>query len=165
MPLQRSDQLVRHATRLSIDRLHDVARRELPVLRLPDPAQPRLGRGLTSLLGDLPGDAGDGNLQTTVAVAEIAANPYQARRAFDEDEIKHLSESIRTHGVLQPLVVRAVNGSYQLIAGERRLRAAQQAGLAQVPVTVVNFDDKWTAPKPNAAQAQPLGVFAYYRVE
>lgn len=107
-----------------------------------DATKPRLGRGLTSLLGDLPADGGEGNQQTTVAVAEIAANPYQARKAFDDDEIRHLSDSIKAHGVLQPLVVRSVNGSYQLIAGERRLRAAQQAGLAQVPVTVVNFDDQ-----------------------
>jgi ParB family transcriptional regulator, chromosome partitioning protein len=109
-----------------------------------DATKPRLGRGLTSLLGDLPGDAPahEGNQQTTLSLSAIAANPYQARRAFDEDEIKHLSDSIKTHGILQPLVVRAVNGSFQLIAGERRLRAAQQAGLAEVPVTVVNFDDQ-----------------------
>jgi ParB family transcriptional regulator, chromosome partitioning protein len=109
-----------------------------------DATKPRLGRGLTSLLGDMPGDApaAEGNQQTTIAVADIGANPYQARKAFDEDEIKHLSESIRAHGILQPLVVRAVNGTFQLIAGERRLRAAQQAGLAEVPVTVVNFDDR-----------------------
>jgi ParB family chromosome partitioning protein len=100
--------------------------------------KPRLGRGLTSLLGDNPPDGSRANLR----VEEIQANPYQPRKIFDEDEIGHLSESIKTHGVLQPLVVRAVGDRYQLIAGERRLRAAQIAGLREVPVTVVNFDDQ-----------------------
>jgi len=73
---------------------------------------------------------------------QIEKNPYQPRKLFDEDEINHLSESIKNHGVLQPLVVRAVGEHYQLIAGERRLRAAQVAGLREVPVTIVNFDDQ-----------------------
>jgi len=103
-------------------------------------AKPRLGRGLTSLLGD--GHADAGGARATLSVDQIQTNPYQPRRAFDEDEIGHLSDSIRTHGVLQPLVVRPVGDRYQLIAGERRLRAAQAAGLREVPVTVVNFDDR-----------------------
>jgi ParB family transcriptional regulator, chromosome partitioning protein len=103
-------------------------------------AKPRLGRGLTSLLGDSHADAG--GARATLSVDQIQTNPYQPRRAFDEDEIGHLSDSIRTHGVLQPLVVRPVGDQYQLIAGERRLRAAQAAGLREVPVTVVNFDDR-----------------------
>lgn len=103
-------------------------------------AKPRLGRGLTSLLGD--GHADAGGARATLSVDQIQTNPYQPRRAFDEDEIGHLSDSIRTHGVLQPLVVRPVGDQYQLIAGERRLRAAQAAGLREVPVTVVNFDDR-----------------------
>ena len=102
--------------------------------------KPRLGRGLTSLLGE--------NLEPTSASRasltfdQIEKNPYQPRKLFDEDEINHLSESIKNHGVLQPLVVRAVGEHYQLIAGERRLRAAQVAGLREVPVTIVNFDDQ-----------------------
>jgi ParB family chromosome partitioning protein len=100
--------------------------------------KPRLGRGLTSLLGDNPPDGARASLR----VEQIHGNPYQPRKIFDEDEIGHLSESIKTHGVLQPLVVRAVGDRYQLIAGERRLRAAQIAGLREVPVTVVNFDDQ-----------------------
>jgi len=103
-------------------------------------AKPRLGRGLTSLLGD--GHADAGGSRATLSVDQIQTNPYQPRKAFDEDDIGHLSDSIRTHGVLQPLVVRPVGDQYQLVAGERRLRAAQAAGLREVPVTVVNFDDR-----------------------
>jgi ParB family chromosome partitioning protein len=102
-------------------------------------AKPRLGRGLTSLLGDGAADAGS---RASLPVEQIQANPYQPRKAFDEDEIGHLSDSIKAHGVLQPLVVRPVGDQFQLIAGERRLRAAQAAGLREVPVTVVNFDDR-----------------------
>src|SRR5262245_9834997 len=102
-------------------------------------AKPRLGRGLTSLLGE----AGDGHgSRASLPVEQIQTNPYQPRKAFDEDEIGHLSDSIKTHGVLQPLVVRPLGDQFQLIAGERRLRAAQAAGLREVPVTVVNFDDQ-----------------------
>src|SRR5205085_7678473 len=66
----------------------------------------------------------------------------QPRKAFDPDDLSALSESIKHHGVLQPLVVRVVGDRYQLIAGERRLRAAQQAGHTDVPVRVVDFNDQ-----------------------
>src|SRR5215211_8521821 len=85
---------------------------------------------------------GPGATRATLPVGQIQTNPYQPRKAFDEDEIGHLSDSIKAHGVLQPLVVRPVGDQFQLIAGERRLRAAQAAGLREVPVTVVNFDDR-----------------------
>ena len=100
--------------------------------------RPRRGRGLTSLLGEAPADGS----RVSLPVEQIQTNPYQPRKIFDDDEIGHLSDSIKTHGVLQPLVVRTVGNQYQLIAGERRLRAAQIAGLREVPVTVVNFDDQ-----------------------
>jgi ParB family chromosome partitioning protein len=80
--------------------------------------------------------------RTEVPVGAIEKNPYQPRKTFDDDDIGSLSESIRNHGVLQPLVVRQVGERFQLIAGERRLRAAQAAGLAVVPVTVVDFNDQ-----------------------
>jgi ParB family transcriptional regulator, chromosome partitioning protein len=102
-------------------------------------AKPRLGRGLTSLLGEANDDHGG---RATLAVEQIQTNPYQPRKTFDDDEIHHLSDSIKAHGILQPLVVRPVGDQFQLIAGERRLRAAQAAGLHEVPVTVVNFDDQ-----------------------
>jgi ParB family transcriptional regulator, chromosome partitioning protein len=102
--------------------------------------KPRLGRGLTSLLGETNGD--HASSRANLAIEQIQTNPYQPRKAFDDDEIHHLSDSIKSHGVLQPLVVRPIGDQFQLIAGERRLRAAQQAGLHEVPVTIVNFDDQ-----------------------
>ncbi len=106
--------------------------------------KPRLGRGLSALLKDPAGatDAVEAGKRVSLPVAQIEHNPYQPRKLFDEDEIAHLSESIRNHGVLQPLVVRQIGEQFQLIAGERRLRAAQKAGLAEVPVHVVNFNDQ-----------------------
>lgn len=79
---------------------------------------------------------------TTLALERIRPNPYQPRKQIDEEELRGLIESVRVHGILQPLVVRAVGDEYQLIAGERRLRAAQAAGLSHVPVHVVDFDDQ-----------------------
>lgn len=91
-----------------------------------------LGKGLSQLLGE------DEDVQPSeVAVASISANPRQPRQYFEEEALKELSASIKEHGVLQPLVVRLVaEGRYELIAGERRLRAAKLAGLRQVPVVV-----------------------------
>ncbi len=102
----------------------------------------RLGRGLDALLSSPAPDGGTAATQADVPVDRIERNPYQPRKAFDEDELTDLSNSIRRHGILQPLVVRQVGDQFQLIAGERRLRAAQAAGLAAVPVRVVDFNDQ-----------------------
>lgn len=106
--------------------------------------KPRLGRGLTALLGDM--NTANEQLPrgpvSKLATAKIQFNPYQPRKRFDEDELKALTESVRAHGILQPLVVRQVGDGYQLIAGERRLRAAQENGLAEVPVHLVDFNDQ-----------------------
>ncbi len=102
----------------------------------------RLGRGLDALLSELPDDGGVAVGSPEVAVDAIEENPYQPRKQFDEDELASLKESIKAHGVLQPLVVRPLGDRYQLIAGERRLRAARAAGLHAVPVRVVDFDDQ-----------------------
>lgn len=72
----------------------------------------------------------------------IKPNPAQPRKIFREDALDELANSIRQHGVLQPLSVRRVGLSYELIAGERRLRAAQQAGLTEIPCIIMNMDDK-----------------------
>jgi ParB family chromosome partitioning protein len=101
-----------------------------------DATKARLGRGLDALIGG--GKDGPG----TVPVDQIRHNPYQPRKTFDEDELKQLSDSVKAHGILQPLVVRKADDHFQLIAGERRLRAAQAAGLSEVPVHVVAFDDQ-----------------------
>ena len=104
-------------------------------------APPRLARGLNALLGDLSAPDADAPV-TKLAVGKIAFNPYQPRKQFDDEELAALTSSIQAHGVLQPLVVRPVGEGYQLIAGERRLRASQAAGLADVPVHVVHFEDQ-----------------------
>jgi ParB family chromosome partitioning protein len=98
-----------------------------------------MGKGLDAILGD---GAGSGTGGSTVAIAVIDQNPNQPRKHFDPEQLESLRETIKTHGVLQPLVVRPRGDRYELIAGERRLRAAIDAGLAEVPVRVVDFDDQ-----------------------
>ncbi|HBI47050.1 MAG TPA: chromosome partitioning protein ParB, partial [Planctomycetales bacterium] len=102
----------------------------------------RLGRGLDALLGSDDAQASLSSTQSHVSVEVIEQSPFQPRKGFDEDELSALSASIKTHGILQPLVVRQVGDRFQLVAGERRLRAARAAGLSSVPVTVVNFNDQ-----------------------
>ena len=80
-----------------------------------------------------------------VSVRQIDSNPAQPRQDFDPDEMQSLAESISTHGLLQPVVVRRVHDRYQLVAGERRLRAAIQAGWVDVPVNVIEADDRQMA--------------------
>jgi ParB family transcriptional regulator, chromosome partitioning protein len=96
-----------------------------------------LGRGLSALI---PGAAEEAGL-LEVPVAAIEPNPKQPRRAFDDGSLGALAASIREVGVLQPVVVRAKNGGYELVAGERRLRAAKLAGLATIPAVIRNTDD------------------------
>lgn len=110
-----------------------------------DQAKPRLGRGLDALLGSAANAAPDAPPTGSVPVEKIQRNPFQPRKRFDEDELNQLAASIREHGILQPLAVRAVGDGYQLIAGERRLRAAQIAGLNLVPVHVLAFTDQQIA--------------------
>jgi ParB family chromosome partitioning protein len=98
----------------------------------------RLGRGLESLLGNLKEEAPlapapSGGIQMA-PIAKIRANPQQPRTAFAERELSELAESVKAVGILQPLVVRPDGDGYQLIAGERRLRAAKLAGLETVPI-------------------------------
>src|SRR5437868_1662418 len=105
----------------------------------------RLGRGLDALItagGTADGVSPGANETTKVAVDRIDHNPYQPRKAFDEDELASLSDSIRSVGILQPLVVRPLGDRCQLIAGERLLRAAQAPGFSDVPVRVIAFNDQ-----------------------
>ena len=78
-------------------------------------------------------------------IESIQHNPHQPRQDFDADELQRLADSITSHGLLQPVVVRPWEGGYQLIAGERRLRAARLAGWTEVPVTIVEADERQTA--------------------
>ncbi|MEQ1831796.1 MAG: ParB/RepB/Spo0J family partition protein [Candidatus Eisenbacteria bacterium] len=108
-----------------------------------------LGRGLGALIsGETAAAASEGRAPQQAATHElavevIAPNPFQPRTRFDEASLQELSDSIKVSGIIQPLLVRRVGaGDYQLVAGERRLRAAQMAGLAKVPVIVKDFDDR-----------------------
>jgi ParB family chromosome partitioning protein len=103
--------------------------------------KPRLGRGLDALLNP-GGEHPSAGTTTKLRLDQIHHNPYQPRKRFDDDELAQLADSIKVHGVLQPLVVRQSGEQYQLIAGERRLRASHLAGLSEVPVHVVAFDDQ-----------------------
>jgi ParB family transcriptional regulator, chromosome partitioning protein len=99
-----------------------------------------LGRGLSALIPGAP-DAGEGASLLDVPVNAISPNPKQPRTNFDDETIESLALSIREVGILQPIVVRKAGGGYELIAGERRLRAARRAGLATVPVVVRDTGD------------------------
>ena len=104
--------------------------------------QPKgLGRGLGALLGDYSEPAA---VEThTLPIQNVEPNPLQPRKVFDEEELQTLSESIAEHGIIQPLAVRpAGDGYYQIIAGERRWRAARMAGLHEVPVLILDVDDR-----------------------
>ena len=101
-----------------------------------------LGRGLGALIDDfsVPESA---QAVTSLPLQKVEPNPNQPRKYFDEEELQALADSISEHGILQPLAVRKMDGGfYQIIAGERRWRAARLAGLQEVPVVVVEADDK-----------------------
>lgn len=101
-----------------------------------------LGRGLDSLFNE---NATDDNLTVELRLSEIEPNRNQPRVHFDENALQELAESIKTHGLLQPIVVRPMpGGAYQIVAGERRWRACRIAGLSVVPVIVKELDDKQT---------------------
>lgn len=100
-----------------------------------------LGRGLGSILPDIDIDAAKGGSVTTaiseIPLDKIVANPYQPRKEFDKESLDELAQSIRQQGVITPITVRQMpDGSYQLIAGERRTRAAKIAGLKEIPAYI-----------------------------
>ena len=102
-----------------------------------------LGKGLGALLGDFDEPIQENSPYKLLPIHKVEPNPDQPRRDFDEEELQALSESISIHGIIQPLTVREMNsGYYQIIAGERRWRAARMAGLNEVPVVIVEADDK-----------------------
>lgn len=112
-----------------------------------------LGKGLSAIFGDdvnrflddiQNNDTVDvpGRKELEIKISEIRTNPYQPRKQFDKDALNDLAQSIREHGIFTPLLVRKSVGGYELIAGERRLRAAKIAGLEVVPVISVDFTDQ-----------------------
>ncbi|MGO4437227.1 ParB/RepB/Spo0J family partition protein [Rhizobium sp. RAF56] len=114
-----------------------------------DLSKRRLGRGLAALIGEMdqpaPIEAGKPsvNPDRLVPIEFVSRNPKNPRRYFDEGELHDLASSIRQHGIVQPVVARTVSdGRFEIIAGERRWRAAQLAGLVEIPVIVRDVDDK-----------------------
>ena len=110
-----------------------------------------LGKGLSALLGEAPTPAppgGDGSGRSGVREVEIARirpNPSQPRSHFDEEALNELADSIAERGVLQPILLRSEGEDYQIVAGERRWRAAQRAGLHAIPAVVREVDESATA--------------------
>lgn len=108
----------------------------------------RLGRGLAALIGDVGDEAAAlerARGQRRVPIEFLRPNPRNPRRRYDEGELEELASSIRAKGVLQPILVRAAGGSpdaYEIVAGERRWRAAQRAGLHEVPVLLLEVSDR-----------------------
>jgi ParB family chromosome partitioning protein len=110
-------------------------------------AKSALGKGLGALIGTRPvtrpetEPAAANEKIRTIALSSITPSPLQPRKEFARDALQELVDSIRQHGIIQPLIVRPVNGRHELIAGERRWRAAQEAGLSEVPVIVRSATD------------------------
>lgn len=100
----------------------------------------RLGKGLDALIPSLA--VNDDDKVVDIPLNQLRANPYQPRKVFEEEAIKELAESIRQHGVIQPIIVRSVLKGYEIIAGERRFRASQYCGNTTIPAVVRSFSDQ-----------------------
>ena len=101
-----------------------------------------LGKGLGALLGDAALQSQEGG-SLSLPISQVEPGVKQPRKRFDEDSLHDLADSIRTHGVIQPLTVRRLSsGYYQIIAGERRWRAAKLAGLREIPAVIIEADDR-----------------------
>ena len=114
-----------------------------------DPSKKRLGRGLAALIGDIDRPVEERKapvpLERYVPIEFVSRNPRNPRRIFTEAELEDLAQSIREHGIVQPIVVRPAPENrehFELIAGERRWRAAQRAGLTEIPVILRDVDDR-----------------------
>jgi ParB family transcriptional regulator, chromosome partitioning protein len=106
------------------------------------PPKQSLGKGLGAIFPDLLSGAPEGKTYVTCGVEELSPNRFQPRKDFDAEELKSLADSIRKSGIIQPIVVRrAEAGGYEIITGERRWRAAQEAGLRDVPVIIREAKD------------------------
>ena len=116
------------------------------------PSNNKLGSGLDAIFGSdinsLLDDIQNGNepegittSNTTLRLSEIKPNPYQPREIFDEEKLQELADSIKEHGMFTPVLVRRVSDGYELVVGERRSKAAEIAGLTEIPAIIVDFDD------------------------
>jgi ParB family transcriptional regulator, chromosome partitioning protein len=117
----------------------------------PDKQRKALGRGLSALLPQRPAATAvqtapdltkTGPQVASLPIADIQPNPLQPRTVFDSTRLEELANSIQTHGIIQPILVRRQGDHYELIAGERRLRAAKLAGLVEVPAIVQDYADE-----------------------
>ena len=105
-------------------------------------SQKGLGKGLGALLGDFTEEPLEKSAYQLLPIYKVEPNPDQPRQDFDEEELQALADSITVHGIIQPLTVREMpNGYYQIIAGERRWRAARMANLSDVPAVIIEADD------------------------
>jgi ParB family transcriptional regulator, chromosome partitioning protein len=117
-------------------------------MAMPDDGRSRLGRGLAALIGDIGAENATPERtrnQRRVPIEHVSPNPRNPRRNFSDSELDELAASIRERGIIQPVVVRAVRGSrdaYEIIAGERRWRAAQRAGLHEIPIVPIEATDE-----------------------
>ena len=102
-------------------------------------AKSGLGRGLESLMGEANHEVGAMAPESSLPISKIKPNPKQPRHSFDENA---LEDSIKQNGILQPLLVRKVGQSYQIVAGERRYQAAKRAGLKELPVVIKDISDE-----------------------
>ena len=115
-------------------------------------SEARLGKGLAAIFGedvnDVLEDIQQGKSDThvsgrfEVSIDDVRPNPYQPRKTFDEGRLRELADSIRQHGVFTPILVKRSLGGYELIAGERRLRACRLAGIKKIPAIEMEFDDQ-----------------------
>lgn len=103
--------------------------------------RPALGRGLSALIPDTPAAPAPAERPLAVDTDLLRPNQFQPRTTMDDARIEQLARSIRANGIIQPIVVRKVEGGYEIVAGERRWRAAQRAGLLKVPVSVQAIPD------------------------
>ncbi len=101
----------------------------------------KLGRGLSALIRETTDETAGPDSILQIPVSLIAPNPHQPRQKFDEDSLHELAESIKSKGIIQPITVRAGEDKYELVAGERRLRAAKLAGLTEIPAHILVVED------------------------
>src|ERR1700716_3774496 len=117
-----------------------------------------LGRGLGALLSSTPMESEGEESLVDVPINQIEVNPNQPRKVFDFTALDELAASIKASGVIQPIIVRRVGGAYQLIAGERRWRAARQAGLDRIAAIVREAPDAQSIELRIVADLPPEGA-------
>lgn len=105
-------------------------------------ARKGLGRGIESLMGEANAEVGPAKADATLPISKIEPNPDQPRKEFDAEKLQELADSIKQHGVLQPILVRKTGSTYQIVAGERRYQASKLAGLKEIPAVIRDISDE-----------------------